>query len=79
MVMTALEIIILDIFAKNGWKNNNRRCFGLFPFISMLVRLLALVVVKLNRQHYKDLVVCDRRGQHFSLIKKSTLFDSRVY
>jgi hypothetical protein len=79
-VMTALEIIILDIFAKkNGWKNNNRHCFGLFPFISMLVRLLALVVVKLNRQHYKDLVVCDRRGQHFSVIKKSTLFDSRIY
>jgi hypothetical protein len=41
----ALKVVALDIFAKSGWRSNNRLCLRLFPFVCVTFSFISVTSV----------------------------------
>ena len=58
----ALEVIALDIFAKNSWRSNKRICFQLLPLVGVHFYLLFVINFRAK------IVVCGCRGRKLSFL-----------
>jgi hypothetical protein len=65
----ALEVVALDIFARNGWKSNNRLCFW---FSLLCVRSFSCLFFSLNVENYVKTLLCVvvEAGINFLFLKK---------